>query len=38
MTKNDLSFETRVTDYQAGGALQFDDDGDWADPLQEMTK
>ncbi len=31
-------FETRVTDYQAGGALQFDDDGDWADSLQEMTK
>lgn len=34
-------FETRVTDYQAGGALQFDDlshhDG-WDDPLKELTR
>ena len=34
-------FETRVTDYQAGGALQFDDlshhDG-WDDPLKEMIR
>ena len=34
-------FETRVTEYQAGGALQFDDlshhDG-WDDPLKEMIR
>lgn len=34
-------FETRVTDYQAGGALQFDDlahhDG-WDDPLKELIR
>lgn len=40
MTKNDLSFETRVTDYQAGGALVFDDDPtdntDWLNPLRSL--
>ena len=37
----DLSFETRVTDYQAGGALQFDDlahHDNWDDPLKELTR
>ena len=33
-------FETRVTDYQAGGALVFDDDStdntDWLDPLRSL--
>ena len=34
-------FETRVTDYQAGGALQFDDlshHDNWDDPLKELTR
>ena len=34
-------FETRVTEYQAGGALQFDDlahHDNWDDPLKEITR
>ena len=34
-------FETRVVDYQAGGALQFDDlahHDNWDDPLKEMIR
>lgn len=41
LNKEKNFFETRVTDYQAGGALQFDDlshhDG-WDDPLKELTR